>query len=96
MTYRTGSSDAGHQIHHHGWFCADNGILDQILYSGQIHSPFILLSVNQEEMKESHTGRYTFTAPAGSQASNMLHTVILPVITSQILFPYSTLAVLSA
>lgn len=74
VTYSTGSSGAGHQIHHHGWLRADNGILDQILYSGQIRSPFILLSVNQEEMKESHEKKKdTFTAPPASQASNMLH-----------------------
>lgn len=73
VTYRTGSSGTGQQIHHHGWLRADNGILYQILYSGQICSPYILLSINQGKMQEHHKKTNTFTAPSASQASNMLH-----------------------
>ena len=96
--YRTGSSGAGLQIHHHGWLRADNGILDQILYGGQICSPFILLSANQEEMQKSHNEADTFspyTAPTASRASKTLHGLSL-VITSQVLCPCPVLTLPSA
>lgn len=95
-TYRTGSGGNGHQIHRHGWLRADNGILDQILYSGQICSPFILLSANQEEMQESHKKKRTRLQLHLLLEPLIRYTVILPVITSQILFPYPILALLSA
>lgn len=74
--YCTSSSSAGLQIHHHCWLCADDGILNQILYGGQVCSPFILLSTNQEETKKNHNKADMFsfyTAPAASHTSKTLH-----------------------
>lgn len=70
--YRPSSCGAGFQMYHQGWLRADNGILDQILYGRQTHSPVILLSTNQKETQERHNKADTFspyTATTASQGS---------------------------
>lgn len=67
--YRPGSCGAGFQMYHQGWLRADNGILDQILYGRQTHSPVILLSTNQKETQERHNEADTFPPYAATTAS---------------------------